>query len=158
IIWKSIYTTDMKKLIISSLILCGAAAQAQPLVYPKAKKLAQEDDYFGTKVKDPYRWLEDDNSAETKAWVDEENKVTFDYLSKIPFREKVKNRLTQIWNFEKLSVPYKKAGMYFTFYNNGLQNQSVLYVQKSLTEPRTELLDPNKLSAEGTASLTGWAV
>lgn len=149
----------MKKLIISSLIVCAAGQlEAQPLAYPKAKKVAQEDDYFGTKIKDPYRWLEDDNSAETKAWVDEENKVTFDYLSKIPFREKVKNRLTQIWNFEKLSVPYKKAGMYFTFYNNGLQNQSILYVQKNLTDPRTELLDPNKLSTEGTASLTGWAV
>ncbi len=148
----------MKKAILSLLVLVSVAAQAQNLVYPKAAKGTQVDDYFGTKVADPYRWLEDDNSAETKAWVDEENKVTFDYLAKIPFREKVKSRLTQLWNFEKLSVPGKKAGMYFSFYNNGLQNQSIMYVQKSLSEPRTELLDPNKLSNEGTASLSGWAI
>ena len=148
----------MKKAILALVVLVSAAAQAQNLVYPKAKKGTQADDYFGTKVEDPYRWLEDDNSAETKAWVDEENKVTFNYLAKIPFREKIKTRLTQVWNFEKLSVPYKKAGMYFSFYNNGLQNQSVMFMQKSLSEPRTELLDPNKLSAEGTASLSGWAV
>jgi len=148
----------MKKSILCLFILAALSLQAQQLAYPKAKKGDQADDYFGTKVEDPYRWLEDDNSAETKAWVDEENKVTFDYLAKIPFREKVKNRLTQVWNFEKLSVPYKKAGMYFSFYNNGLQNQSVMFMQKSLTDPRTELLDPNKLSNEGTASLSGWAV
>lgn len=145
----------------SCLILALAACiamQGQPIAYPKAKKLSQSDDYFGMKVEDPYRWLEDDNSAETKSWVDEENKVTFDYLAKIPFRDKVKSRLTQIWNYEKLSAPYKKAGMYFSFYNNGLQNQSVLCVQKDLNEPRAELLDPNKLSAEGTTSLSGWAV
>lgn len=148
----------MKRIILFSLLASGLMMQAQPLAYPKTKKVSQSDDYHGTKVEDPYRWLEDDNSAETKAWVDEENKVTFDHLSKIPYRNKVKERLTQLWNFEKLSVPTKKAGIYFSFYNNGLQNQSVLYVQKSLTEPRTELLDPNKLSAEGTTSLSGWAV
>ncbi|HXB39436.1 MAG TPA: S9 family peptidase, partial [Bacteroidia bacterium] len=148
----------MKKIILSFLVLAFAVVHAQQLAYPKTKKDAQVDDYFGTKVADPYRWLEDDNSPETKAWVDEENKVTFDYLSKIPFRGKIKTRLTQVWNFEKLSVPYKKSGMYFSFYNNGLQNQSILFMQKKLTEPRMELLDPNKLSAEGTASLSGWAV
>jgi len=148
----------MKKIFLVIAIGAGLSIQAQPLLYPKTTKGPTVDNYFGTRVEDPYRWLEDDNSAETRAWVDEENKVTFDYMAKVPFREKVKDRLTQIWNFEKLSVPYKKAGMYFSFYNNGLQNQSVLYVQKSLSEPRTELLDPNKLSAEGTASLSGWAV
>lgn len=148
----------MKKVILLSLLPCALLAQTQPLAYPKAKKVSQTDTYHGTKVEDPYRWLEDDNSAETKAWVDEENKVTEQYLSQIPFRDKVKTRLTQLWNFEKLSAPYKKAGMYFTFYNNGLQNQSVLYVQKDLKDQRTELLDPNKLSNEGTASLSGWGV
>lgn len=148
----------MRKNAVAILLLAGLTAGAQTLPYPNTKKVEQIDDYFGTKVVDPYRWLEDDNSAETKAWVDEENKVTFDYLSKIPFRGKVKDRLTQLWNFEKLGTPYKKAGMYFTFYNNGLQNQSVLYVQKNLSDPRTELLDPNKLSTEGTAALSGWAV
>ncbi len=147
-----------KKSFLSILIAIGFLANAQQLAYPKAKKGTQVDDYFGTKVSDPYRWLEDDNSTETKAWVDEENKVTFDYVAKIPFREKMKTRLTQLWNFEKLTSPYKKAGMYFTFYNNGLQNQSVMYVQKKLSDPRTELLDPNKLSSEGTASLSGWAI
>lgn len=148
----------MKPTILFLLLAACFMAQGQPLSYPKAKKISQVDDYFGTKVEDPYRWLEDDNSAETKSWVDEENKVTFDYLGKIPFRDKVKSRLTQIWNYEKLSSPYKKAGMYFSFYNNGLQNQSVLCVQKSLSASRTELLDPNKLSVEGTTSLSGWAV
>jgi prolyl oligopeptidase len=148
----------MKRILLLLALAAGIAMQAQPLAYPKAKKLSQADDYFGTRVQDPYRWLEDDNSEETKAWVDAENKVTFDYLAKIPFREKVKSRLTQIWNYEKLSAPYKKAGLYFSFYNNGLQNQSVLCVQKNLSDARTELLDPNKLSSEGTASLSGWAV
>src|ERR1700752_2599924 len=96
------------------------AASDPPIVYPAAPKGGQVDDYHGTKVADPYRWLEDDNSAETKAWVDEENKVTFSYLDKIPFRENVKKRLTQLWNYEKLTAPVKKAGMYFSFYNNGL--------------------------------------
>src|ERR1700756_1826073 len=138
----------MKKTIValSSIALLAACAgqkteqqkEVIKLTYPQTKKGTQVDDYFGTKVADPYRWLEDDNSAETKAWVDEENKVTFDYLAKIPFREKGKNRLTQLWNFEKLSVPVKKAGMFFSFYNNGLQNQSIMYVQKNLNEPRIE--------------------
>jgi prolyl oligopeptidase len=148
----------MKRALTLLLLTGGLLTQAQALKYPKAKKSNQVDNYHGTKVSDPYRWLEDDNSAETKAWVDEENKVTNQYLAQIPFRDKIKNRLTQIWNYERLSTPYKKAGMYFTFYNNGLQNQSVLYVQKNLIEPREELLDPNKLSAEGTTSLSGWAV
>ncbi len=128
------------------------------LKYPQTKKVNQTDDYFGTKVSDPYRWLEDDNSAETKAWVDEENKVTFSYLGKIPFRERVKKRLTKLWNYEKLSAPVRKAGMYFSFYNNGLQNQAVLCMQKTHTDARIELLDPNKLSADGTVSFSGWDV
>ena len=156
----------MKKTIITLASLSLLSACTQPksikevivLKYPQTKKVNQVDDYFGTKVSDPYRWLEDDNSAETKAWVDEENKVTFSYLDKIPFRDKVKKRLTQLWNYEKLSTPVKKAGMYFSFYNNGLQNQAVLCVQKSLKDARVELLDPNKLSADGTVSFSGWDV
>ena len=155
----------MKKVIITlSTLGLLACSQEKPtkeviaLKYPQTKKVNQVDDYFGTKVADPYRWLEDDNSAETKAWVDEENKVTFSYLDKIPFRENVKKRLTQLWNYEKLTAPVKKAGMYFSFYNNGLQNQAVLCVQKNLKDARTELLDPNKLSADGTVSFSGWDV
>lgn len=155
----------MKKAIITlSALGLLACSQEKPtkeaivLKYPQTKKVNQVDDYFGTKVSDPYRWLEDDNSAETKAWVDEENKVTFSYLDKIPFRENVKKRLTQLWNYEKLTAPVKKAGMYFSFYNNGLQNQAVLCVQKNLKDARIELLDPNKLSADGTVSFSGWDV
>ena len=155
----------MKKVIITlSTLGLLACSQEKPtkeviaLKYPQTKKVNQVDDYFGIKVADPYRWLEDDNSAETKAWVDEENKVTFSYLDKIPYRENVKKRLTQLWNYEKLTAPVKKAGMYFSFYNNGLQNQAVLCVQKNLKDARTELLDPNKLSADGTVSFSGWGV
>lgn len=148
----------MRKTFSLLCIISAVAGLSQSIAYPKAHKTNQVDDYHGVKIEDPYRWLEDDNSAETKSWVDEENKVTFDYLAQIPFRQKVKDRLTQIWNYEKLSSPYKKAGMYFSFYNNGLQNQSVLCVQKSLKDPRIELLDPNKLSADGTTALSGWAV
>jgi prolyl oligopeptidase len=156
----------MKKVIIalsafSILSACHqekAAKEVVALTYPQTKKTNQIDDYFGTKVSDPYRWLEDDNSAETKAWVDEENKITFSYLEKIPFRENVKKRLTQLWNYEKLTAPVKKAGMYFSFYNNGLQNQAVLCVQKNLKDTRIELLDPNSLSADGTVSFSGWDV
>ncbi|HTA63701.1 MAG TPA: prolyl oligopeptidase family serine peptidase [Bacteroidia bacterium] len=155
----------MKKAIITlSALGLLACSQEKPtkevivLKYPQTKKVNQVDDYFGTKVSDPYRWLEDDNSAETKVWVDEENKVTFSYLDKIPFRENVKKRLTQLWNYEKLTAPVKKAGMYFSFYNNGLQNQAVLCVQKNLKDARVELLDPNKLSADGTVSFSGWDV
>ena len=156
----------MKKTIITLASLSLLSACTQPkstketitLKYPQTKKVNQVDDYFGTKVSDPYRWLEDDNSAETKAWVDEENKITFSYLDKIPFRENVKKRLTQLWNYEKLSAPVKKAGMYFSFYNNGLQNQAVLCMQKNLKDARVELLDPNKLSADGTVSFSGWDV
>jgi len=156
----------MKKTIITLASLSLLSACTQPkstketitLKYPQTKKVNQVDEYFGTKVSDPYRWLEDDNSAETKAWVDEENKITFSYLDKIPFRENVKKRLTQLWNYEKLSAPVKKAGMYISFYNNGLQNQAVLCMQKSLKDARVELLDPNKLSADGTVSFSGWDV
>ncbi len=156
----------MKKTIITlsciSLLLACTQPKAEKeiivLKYPKTKKTNQVDDYFGTKVADPYRWLEDDNSTETKAWVDEENKITFSYLDKIPFRDKVKKRLTQLWNYEKLSAPVKKAGMYFSFYNDGLQNQAVLYMQLSSKDKRIELIDPNKLSADGTISFSGWDV
>jgi len=126
--------------------------------YPKTKKVEQVDDYHGTKVADPYRWLEDDNSAETKAWVEAQNKVTFDYLNQIPERAKIKNRLTELWNYEKYSAPFKRGSKYFYYKNDGLQNQSVLYVADSITDKGRVLLDPNKLSADGTVALSGLSI
>ena len=121
--------------------------------YPETKKVDQEDNYFGTIVKDPYRWLEDDNSDETKGWVKEENKVTEDYLSKIPFREKVKSKLTEMWNYAKYGSPFKQGDYYYFYKNDGLQNQAVLYRQKGLSAVPEVFLDPNQLSKDGTASI-----
>ena len=123
---------------------------SQP-IYPTTKKLNQVDEYFGTRVEDPYRWLEDDNSEETKAWVAEENSLTNQYLSAIPFRDKVKNRLEEMWNYAKYSAPFKEGSYYYYYKNDGLQNQSVLYRQRSLTGVPEIFIDPNVLSADGTA-------
>jgi prolyl oligopeptidase len=123
--------------------------------YPVAKKVDQTDDYHGVKVSDPYRWLEDVDSADTKAWVDAENKVTSDYLATIPQREQIKKRLTELWNYEKYSAPFKAGKHYFYYKNDGLQNQSVLYIADSVADPGRVFLDPNKLSTDGTAALGG---
>ena len=130
---------------------------AQRLEYPKTKKQDQVDDYHGTKVADPYRWLEDADSDETKAWVEAENKVTFAFLNTIPERERIKARLTKLWDYEKFGAPFKRGNRYFYTYNSGLQNQSVLYWTTSLTGEGKLLLDPNKLSADGTVALSGVA-
>jgi prolyl oligopeptidase len=123
--------------------------------YPVTKKVDIVDNYFGTKVADPYRWLENDTSATTAKWVKEQNEVTNDYLSKIPFREKIRERLTKIWNFPKYGVPFREGPWYFFNKNNGLQNQSVLYVRKGLEGTPKVLLDPNSLSPDGTIALAG---
>jgi len=131
---------------------------AAQLKYPETKKVDQVDDYHGTKVSDPYRWLEDTDSADTKAWVEAENKVTFGYLDKIPYRGAIRDRLLKLWNFERFSAPEKEGTRYFYQHNNGLQNQNVLLVSESLNaEPRV-LLDPNTLSADGTVALAGSAI
>ena len=123
--------------------------------YPEAfRDETVVDDYFGTEVADPYRWLENDTSAETNAWVEAERKVTDDYLSHIPFRGAIKERLTQLMNYERYSVPSKRFGRYVFSKNDGLQNQSVIYIQYPDQEPEV-LLDPNKLSDDGTVSLGG---
>jgi len=120
--------------------------------YPKTNKGKVVDDYFGEKVADPYRWLEDDRSKETEAWVKAENKVTFDYLDKIPMREKFRKELEKVWNYEKISAP-RKHGDYMYFYkNDGLQNQYVIYRQKGDSEPEI-FLNPNTFSKDGTTSL-----
>jgi len=128
------------------------------LKYPETRMVAQIDDYHGTKVADPYRWLEDDYSPETKAWIDAQNKVTFGYLAKIPQRERIKTRLTELWNYERYAVPFKEGGRYFYTKNDGLQNQSVLYTMDAVDSPARMLLDPNKFSADGTIALAGVAV
>ncbi|MEW6302918.1 MAG: prolyl oligopeptidase family serine peptidase [Verrucomicrobiota bacterium] len=127
-------------------------------VYPATAKTNHVDDYHGTKVPDPYRWLEDDNSDATKAWVEAQNKVTFGYLEQIPQRTAIKERLTKLWNYERYGIPFKEGNRYFYSKNDGLQNQSVLYVADSLEAGPRVLLDPNKLSADGTVALSGYEI
>ena len=147
---------------VALLFLTAVLSPAQPgedqLTYPKAKTVDQVDDYHGTKVADPYRWLEDTDSADTKSWVEEENKVTFGYLDKISYRGAIRDRLLKLWNYERFSAPEVEGGRYFFQHNNGLQNQNVLLVSESLNaEPRV-LLDPNTLSADGTVALGGTTI
>ena len=135
------------------LALLSATASAQ-MIYPTTRKVDHVDEYHGTKVADAYRWLEDDRSAETGAWVKAQNEVTFAYLNKIPFKGKIFSDLEKAYNYPKYSAPRKK-GEYFYFYkNDGLQNQSVLYRQKGLNGTPELVMDPNKLSADGTTRLT----
>ncbi len=152
-------------LVVSILAMLGTSAIAQTcpatgpgLQYPVTKTVGQTDNYHGTSVADPYRWLEDANSAETKAWVSAQNQVTQAYLGQIPERETIKQRLTKLWNYERYSVPYKEGGRYFYSRNDGLQNQSVLYTLKSLKDEPRVLIDPNTLAADGTVALSGTAV
>lgn len=125
------------------------------LSYPATKTVEQVDDYHGVKVKDPYRWLESLDSPETKAWVTAQNEITFGFLGKIPERDALKKRLTELWDYEKFSPPHKEAGRYFYSRNSGLQNQSVIYTTTSLDAEPAVLLDPNTLSADGTVALAG---
>ncbi|HKP11518.1 MAG TPA: S9 family peptidase, partial [Blastocatellia bacterium] len=146
-------------LLALAIILAPAAAQtANKTVYPESKKTDQTDDYHGIRVADPYRWLEDLDSADTRAWVEAQNKVTFAYLNDIPARARIKQRLTKLWNYERYGLPQKQGSRYFYSKNNGLQNQSVLYTAASLDGPPQVLLDPNTLSTDGTVALSGIAV
>jgi prolyl oligopeptidase len=128
------------------------------LVYPVTKKVEQVDDYFGTRVPDPYRWLEDETSAETKAWVEDQNKVTFAYLETIPYREKLKARLTELYDYPRITAPFRRGDTYFFTKNDGLQNQNVYYIQKGVNGTPEVFLDPNKFSADGTAVLRGFSL
>ncbi len=128
-----------------------------PFTYPDARKSEQTDDYHGTEVADPYRWLEDPDSDESQAWIEAENALAFGFLEKIPARQALQERLTTLWNYERYGMPSLQGGRYFYGKNDGLQNQSVLYVAESLSaEPRV-LLDPNMLSEDGTVALAGTA-
>lgn len=146
----------MKKIILLATgVMAVSCAQQKKITYPETAKVDTVDVYFGTEVADPYRWLENDTSAATAAWVEAENEVTNAYLSRIPFRRKLQERLTDLTNYEKIGIPFKKHGKYYFYKNDGLQNQSVLYVQDALdSEPRV-FLDPNKFSDDGTVALSG---
>lgn len=153
---------QMKYLVLSIssfLVLFSSCNQKdvnqQKFNYPETRKDTVVDDYFGTKIADPYRWLEDDNSEETKKWVEAENDFTFAYLNKIPFKDKIKKRLEEIWNYEKVSAPSKKGNYYYFYKNDGLQNQYVLYRTKELGKKAEVFLDPNTFSKDGTVSLGG---
>ncbi|MDX2148563.1 MAG: prolyl oligopeptidase family serine peptidase [Planctomycetota bacterium] len=137
-------------------------AAAQRLVYPETRTVDVVDDYFGTKVADPYRWLESadgkDYTPELNAWIEAQNKVTFEYLNSITQRDAIRSRLTTLWNYEKFGIPFKEGGRYFYSYNTGLQNQSVLFVTDALDAQARVLLDPNTLRADGTAALAGLSI
>jgi prolyl oligopeptidase len=146
----------MKNQILTIIVMTVLASCNGPvknnLEYPVTKKGDVIDTYFGTKVPDPYNWLEDDKSAETTDWVKEENKLTFGYLEKIPYRQELKSRLEKMWNYEKYTAPHNEGGYTYFSKNDGLQNQFVIYRQKDNMEPEV-FLDPNKFSADGTTSL-----
>lgn len=143
----------MKHLLLCLACICSTSMLMAQLRYPATRKADVKDDYHGTVVADPYRWLEDDNSEETKAWVAAQNEVTFRYLQNIPFREKVKARLSEMWNYPRIGSPTKEGDYYYFYKNDGLQPQSVLYRQRGLNGTPEVFLDPNKLSPDGTAAL-----
>jgi len=140
------------------LAISAALAKEAAFNYPKPQKSNQSDDYFGTKVADPYRGLENADSPPTKKWIEAENKITYDYLATIPEREQINKRLTALWDYEKFGVPFHEAERYFFAKNTGLQNQSVIYKASTLPGDADVLLDPNTLSKDGTVALSGYAV
>jgi len=155
----------MKKIKIAALLLAASVQLVRAeegggsrLAYPETRKSGVVDNYFGTAVADPYRWLEDDNAAEVAAWVEAQNKVTFGYLDRIAYRPQLKERLTQLLNYPKYSVPSRRGENFFFSKNEGLQNQSVQFIQKGLDGKAELLLDPNKFSADGTSQLGGFSL
>lgn len=152
----------MKKIFILMLlatpILITMSCNTAKVKYPKTKQVDVVDEYFGVKVADPYRWLEDDKSPEVAEWVKQQNEVTFSYLNAIPFRNKIKERLTAIWNYTSMGTPFKAGGRYFFFKKDGLQNQSVLYMMENLEAEPKVILDPNTFSDDGTVSLSNVSV
>src|SRR6184192_3199353 len=156
-------TTSLVRSLAGGLLLTGmftsaVPAPAQTLQYPVARKSDVVDDYHGTRVPDPYRWLEEPDSPESRAWIEAQNRLTAAYLAEIPARATIRQRLTQLWNYPKYGAPFRKAGRYFFLKNDGLQNQSVLYKQASLEATPETLLDLNILSEDGTVALSTLAV
>ena len=145
---------QIRILALALVLILGVSCSHQKIKYPVTKKVDQVDTYFGIKVKDPYRWLEDDHSQETKNWVAAQNKTTFDYLNKIPSRDKFKSRMKELWNFETMRSPLRKGDRYFFFKNNGLQDQDILYMQKNKDSEPEILIDPNKFSDDGTIAMS----
>src|SRR5882762_6729022 len=145
---------------VAAAFVCGSWLKAaeNKMTYPPARRSDQADSYHGVRIEDPYRWLEDADSAETKAWVDAENALTAKYLRQIPGRERILRRLTDLWNFERFSNFFKAGGRYFYSRNDGLQNQNVLYTLPSIQGAARVLLDPNTLSDDGTVALSGFNV
>lgn len=161
-LYRSIFVTipfAISLLLVSS-DLAYPQDPASNLLYPKSKVVDQVDDFHGTKILDPFRWLEDVDSQDTKSWVSEQNKLTFDYLESIPARTRFKQQLTKLWNFERYGLPRQYGKTYFYTYNNGLQNQNVLYTASSIDDAglatQKLLLDPNLLSKDGTVALSGY--
>lgn len=153
--------TSMKKLIpifLAAIILLTVSCYRNGAKYPKTKKVDVVDTYFGIKVHDPYRWLENDSAAEVAEWVKEQNAVTNEYLSKIPFRASIKERLTSLWNYTTMSAPFKEGGKYFFYKKEPGQNQAVLFMQETLDSEPKVVLDPNKLSADGTVAVSDISV
>jgi prolyl oligopeptidase len=144
------------KLLLMTGVLLPVVLSAQAptrVAYPETRKGDVVDDYFGTRIADPYRWLEDPNSPETQAWVERQNRVTFAFLDRIPARTRIRERLTTLWNYERYGLPSKQGRWYVFARNDGLQNQPVVYKAASLSAPAEVLLDPNQLSSDGTVAL-----
>jgi prolyl oligopeptidase len=156
--WQDEFETFLVTTSIFCILMCISTTFGQQLDYPKTRKIDHIDTYHGVKIADPYRWLEDDNSAETAKWVEAENKVTFGYLERIPYRNQVKARLERLYDYPKYSAPSQHEENFFFSKNDGLQNQDVVYMQKGLDGKPEVLLDPNKLSADGTSRLMSMAL
>src|SRR5499426_1468802 len=145
-------TKTLAALAFASVLLCLLLLE-QKMKYPDTRRVDHVDTYFGVKVADPYRWLEDESSPETANWVEAQNKVTFGYLEGIPYRQAVKSRLEKLYNYPRYGAPFRRGEYYFFSKNDGLQNQSVYYIQKGLDGTPEVLIDPNKFSADGTSQL-----
>jgi prolyl oligopeptidase len=152
---KKVKSLLMKKRFLIMLTVASAIGFNAAGQYPKAVKVEQADNFFGTQVSDPYRWMENENSDTLRSWISEENAVTEKYLSAIPYRKAIRKRLEELFNYPKYGAPSKRGSYYIFSKNNGLQNQSVLYRQKGLTGEPEQLLDPNTLSTDGTVALAG---
>jgi prolyl oligopeptidase len=150
--------TPLTRTTVLVCLFATAIFMIKTIDYPPARKSDQVDDYHGVKVADPYRWLEELDTEETRQWVEAENKLTFDFLNSIPQRAAIRERLTKLWNFEKYGAPFKEGNRYFYTRNSGLQNQSVLYTVNTLDAQPEMVLDPNALSTDGTVAVSGLQV